>query len=305
VAKDVAQSVDTPVLIHGETGVGKEIIAQVIHDNSPRYKGPFLTLNCGAIPKDLLESELFGYEKGAFTGAGSSKPGLFELAEEGTLLLDEIGELSAEGQVKLLRVLENKTFIKIGGTTQKIANARILASTNKDLVKEIDRQSFREDLYYRLNVINIEVPPLKDRREDIIPLTQAFIAECNQRFNKRIERIAPKAREFLLNQPWRGNVRELKNLIERVALLTDSEVLTFDSLAVNNSEPYSTDSFVIHLTEEGMNLDQINRRLIEKVLQITSGNQVKAAKILDVPRSTLRHKLKKFKLKAEHHKKEN
>ncbi len=296
VAKDVAKSVDTPVLVHGETGVGKEIVAHVIHDNSPRRKGPFLTLNCGAIPKDLLESELFGYEKGAFTGAGSSKPGLFELAEEGTLLLDEIGELSAEGQVKLLRVLENKTFLKIGGTAQKIANARILASTNKDLSKEIDRQSFREDLYYRLNVINIAVPPLRERREDIIPLTRAFMAECNQRFNKRIKRIAPKAKEFLLNQPWRGNVRELKNLIERVALLTDSEVLTFDSLAMNNPELSSADSFVIHLTAEGMNLDQFNRRLIEKVLQLSSGNQVKAAKILNVPRSTLRHKLKKYKI---------
>ena len=300
VAKDVAKSIDTPVLIHGETGVGKEIIARVIHDNSPRNKGPFLTLNCGAIPKDLLESELFGYEKGAFTGAGSSKPGLFELAEEGTLLLDEIGELSLEGQVKLLRILENKTFLKIGGTAQKIANARILASTNKDLSKEIDRNNFREDLYYRLNVINIEVPPLRKRREDIIPLTKTFIEECNQRFNKRIKRIAPKAKEFLLSQSWRGNVRELKNLIERVTLLTDSEVLTFDSLAMNDPELYSADSLVIHLTEEGMNLDQINRRLIEKVLQITSGNQVKAAKILDVPRSTLRHKLKKYKIVSTH-----
>ena len=201
VAKDVAKSIDTPVLIHGETGVGKEIIARVIHDNSPRNKGPFLTLNCGAIPKDLLESELFGYEKGAFTGAGSSKPGLFELAEEGTLLLDEIGELSLEGQVKLLRILENKTFLKIGGTAQKIANARILASTNKDLSKEIDRNNFREDLYYRLNVINIEVPPLRKRREDIIPLTKTLSKNATNDLIKESKGLHPKPRNsFYLNR---------------------------------------------------------------------------------------------------------
>ena len=174
-AVSAAKSSDTPVLIQGETGVGKEIVAHTIHHNSPRRGGPFLTLNCGAIPKDIMESELFGYEKGAFTGADRSKPGLFELAENGTLLLDEIGELSGQGQVKLLRVLENKTFFKVGGVAEKVSDVRIIASTNKLLEQELKKKRFREDLYFRLNVIKIIVPPLRERRDDIIPLAKYFI----------------------------------------------------------------------------------------------------------------------------------
>ena len=296
VAKDVAKSVDTPVLIHGETGVGKEVIAQIIHYGSPRRDGPFLILNCGAIPKDLLESELFGHEKGAFTNASSNKQGLFELAEEGTLLLDEIGELSSEGQVKLLRVLENKTFLKVGGTTQKTTNVRILATTNKKLLEEIERGNFREDLYYRLNVINIEVPPLRSRKEDIIPLSKYFIGEYNKKFKKKIKRISPKAKEFLLNQEWRGNVRELKNIIERIFLLTDHEALTIDSLTLNTHKGQNENSFVIDLSENGISLDEINKQLIEKVLKLSSGNQMKAAKILGLSRSTLRYRMKKYQI---------
>ena len=293
-AKNVAKSADTPVLIQGETGVGKEVVAQIIHANSPRQDGPFLSLNCGAIPKELMESELFGYEKGAFTNASGSKQGLFELADNGTLVLDEIGELSGEGQVKLLRVLENKTFLKVGGISEKISNARIVASTNKDLKKEIERGTFRSDLYYRLSVIRIDVPPLRERKDDIIPMCRLFMEEFSKKFNKEIKRISPKAKEFLLCQEWKGNVRELKNLIERVFLLSTQDVINIDDISFNNQESDIDGSVIIDLSDEAASLDGINKLIIEKALKRSLGNQTKAAKMIGVTRSTLRYKMKKY-----------
>lgn len=296
VAIDVGKSSDTPVLILGETGVGKEIVANIIHANSPRRDEPFLTLNCGAITSSLFESELFGYEKGAFTNANTNKPGLIELADEGTLLLDEIGELSMEGQVKLLRILENKTYHKVGGTVQKRSNSRIIASTNKKLYEEIDKGTFREDLYYRLNVICLEIPPLRERKEDIIPLAKYFIQKYSIKFNKKTKRITPKAKEHLENHYWRGNVRELKNIIERCFLLNDRDVLTIDSLDLNPHNNKNKDAFIVNLLDDDINFHNINKRLIKKVLQLSSASQTKAARILGLSRGALRYRIKKYQI---------
>jgi two-component system, NtrC family, response regulator AtoC len=293
--KEIAKSSDTSVLIQGETGVGKEIVAQIIHYNSPRRDGPFLCLNCGAFPKELLESELFGYNKGAFTGAEKSKPGLFELAEEGTLLLDEVGDLSHEGQVKLLRILENGTFFRVGGTAQKRCDVRILASTNRDLVEEIKKGNFREDLYYRLNVIRIRVPPLRERKIDIVPLAEYFTTEFSKKFKKNIKGISSEVKRYLFEQNWRGNVRELRNAIERSVLLEDKEVLTLTSVSQTNN--LNGEHTRLHLNS--MNLHNNIRSLIQKALLMSNGNQVKAAEILGVSRSTLRYKIQKYHISCE------
>ena len=295
-AKDVAKSSDTSILIQGETGVGKEIVAQIIHYYSPRCKGPFLCLNCGAFPKELLESELFGYNKGAFTGADKSKPGLFELADDGTLLLDEIGDLSLEGQVKLLRVLENGTFFRVGGTAQKHCDVRILASTNRDLEQEIKKGNFREDLYYRLNVVKIRVPPLRERKSDIIPLAEYFIVEFNKKLKKNIKGFAPEVFELLFQQEWKGNVRELRNAIERAVLLENSNIITMDSISITNNLLYTSQS---QLHSESMNLHDNVRKLIQRALLMSSGNQIKAAQILGIARGTLRYKLKKYHIECD------
>lgn len=297
-AVNAAKSSDTPVLIQGETGVGKEIVAHTIHHNSPRRGGPFLTLNCGAIPKDIMESELFGYEKGAFTGADRSKPGLFELAENGTLLLDEIGELSGQGQVKLLRVLENKTFFKVGGVAEKVSDVRIIASTNKFLEQELKTKRFREDLYFRLNVIKIIVPPLRERKDDIIPLAKYFINIFQNKFNKKIKGLTPKAKGFLKNHEWPGNVREVKNLMERAVLFADQSLIDFDAVCLDGQKAYPDYSFVVNISANGPGMDEINRMIIEKALNMSKGNQVKAAKLIGLSRSSLRYRIKKYNIQA-------
>ena len=297
-AVSAAKSSDTPVLIQGETGVGKEIVAHTIHHNSPRRGGPFLTLNCGAIPKDIMESELFGYEKGAFTGADRSKPGLFELAENGTLLLDEIGELSGQGQVKLLRVLENKTFFKVGGVAEKVSDVRIIASTNKLLEQELTKKRFREDLYFRLNVIKIIVPPLRERRDDIIPLAKHFINIFKNKFNKKIKGLTPKAIQFLKNHEWPGNVREVRNLMERAVLFADQSLIDFDAVCLDGQKAYPDHSFVVNISTNGPGMDEINRMIIEKALNMSKGHQVKAAKLIGLSRSSLRYRIKKYNIQA-------
>ena len=293
-AKNVSKSSDTPVLIQGETGVGKEVIASTIHYNSPRRDGPFLKINCAAIPKDLLESELFGHEKGAFTGAEQKKPGFFELAEGGTLLLDEIGEISMHAQVKLMRVLENKTFFKVGGTSQEISDVRVIASTNRDLSEEVKKGNFREDLFYRLNVITIHVPSMKMRRSDIIPLAKYFMEIFSTKFNKKVNRISQAAQDVLINHEWRGNVREIRNIMERVVLLADKTTITPEMLLLEDHNPKSESVFTINLSEDGISLDEITKGVIEKALQISKGNQLKAAKILGLSRSRLRYGLSKY-----------
>src|SRR5215813_696678 len=214
---------DTPstVLITGESGTGKELVAKALHENSSRRTGPFIKINCAAIPKTLMESELFGYEKGAFTGATSSKPGRFELADSGTLFLDEIGEIPVEMQVKLLRVLQESEFERVGGIKTIKVDVRLIAATNRDLQKEVAASNFREDLYYRLNVVPIHIPPLRERREDIALLVDHFVGKFNERLRKNIEGVEPEALDRLVGHNWPGNIRELENVLERTILFCE------------------------------------------------------------------------------------
>ncbi len=295
-AKNVAKSSDTPVLIQGETGVGKEVIAHTIHYNSPRSSGPFLKINCGAIPRELIESELFGHEKGAFTGAEHRKPGFFELSEGGTLLMDEVGELSMHAQVKLMRVLENKTFFKVGGSSQQRSDARIIASTNRDLAEEVKKGTFREDLYYRLNVIIIHVPSLHMRKDDIIPLAKYFMEIFNLKFNKKITRISRLAQDRLLYHEWRGNVRELRNVMERVVLLSEENTITPEMLAMDDRNSSSDNLVTINILQRGISMDEVKKLVMQKALEITKGNQLKAAKLLGLSRGSFRHGTSKYNL---------
>jgi transcriptional regulator with PAS, ATPase and Fis domain len=231
-AKIVAGASDTTALILGESGTGKELMARFIHMNSGRKKGPFVTVNCGAIPKDLAENELFGYERGAFTGATEKvKQGRFEQAHRGTILLDEVGELSADMQVKLLRVLQERTFYRLGGSKEVTVDVRVIAATNRDLEKLAEEGKFREDLYYRLNVATIFLPPLRERDGDVLLLASSFIKEFNQKFGKSIEGFDPAAAEILQQYVWKGNIRELRNAIERVVLLEQGNVISKEQLS--------------------------------------------------------------------------
>lgn len=232
IAKIVAGASDTTALILGESGTGKELMARFIHMNSGRKKGPFVTVNCGAIPKDLAENELFGYERGAFTGATEKvKQGRFEQASRGTILLDEVGELSADMQVKLLRVLQERTFYRLGGSKEISVDVRVIAATNRDLEKLVEEGKFREDLYYRLNVATIFLPPLRERDGDVLLLASSFIKEFNQKFGKSIEGFDPAAAEILQQYVWKGNIRELRNAIERVVLLEQGNVISKEQLS--------------------------------------------------------------------------
>ncbi len=225
-AERLAQGSETTVLIEGETGTGKELLAEYIHFLSPRSSFPFIPVNCGAIPKDLFESEFFGYEKGAFTGAlEKGKMGKVEVAEKGTLFLDEVGELSPPAQVKILRVLEEKEYFKVGGVEKKKADVRIIAATNKDLEAEVRKENFRDDLYFRLNVVKLQVPPLRDREEAILPLFRFFVDRFNEQFKKGFVRISKEAEEMILSFPWPGNIRELRNAVERIVLLEKGDTV--------------------------------------------------------------------------------
>ena len=295
----LASSTDTTILLEGESGTGKEVVAKFIHQKSPRKNNVFIQINCSAIPKELAESELFGHEKGAFTGASQKvKLGKFELANGGTLLLDEIGELSLDLQSKLLRVLQERKFYRLGGEKEISVNVRILAATNKNLEEEVRKGNFREDLFYRLNVARITIPPLRERKEDIAMFVFSFLKEFAQKFNKTITGIDKSALEFLENYPWKGNIRELKNVIERAALLSeDSELkekhfhFLEDSSHTGN---ISQDKFVLKIPSKGIEIDVVLKELILKTLKITSGNQVKAAKILGLSRSKLRYRMEQL-----------
>jgi len=231
VVKKIAKSPDTSILIQGETGTGKELIAQAIHYRSPNFQGPLITVNCAAIPRDLVESELFGYEKGAFSGADQSgKIGMVEQAHEGTLFLDEVGDLSAEAQAKLLRFLENGEYYRVGGTQKHTVKTRIVAATNKDLSGLIADGQFREDLYFRLAVVKIEIPSLNERRDDILPIAKHFLLEFSRKFSKTFTAIDPEAEEALKQYVWTGNVRELRNMIERGTLLAEGPTLKVKDL---------------------------------------------------------------------------
>ena len=295
----LAKSLDTTILIGGESGTGKEMIAKYIHQNSPRAKGPFIQINVSAIPRELAESELFGHERGAFTGAQQkTKLGKFELASGGTILLDEIGELSQDLQVKLLRVLQEKKFYRVGGEREINVDVRVLAATNKNLEDEVKKGNFREDLYYRLNVGNITVPPLRDRKDDIPVLAYAFLNEFAKKFDKNIKRIDPAALELLQDYYWKGNIRELRNVMERVTLLLEEDELKdrhFHFLIPQGQGSIKqSDEFILKVPSKGIKIEFVLRKLIEDTLRITNGNQVKAAEVLGLSRSKLRYRMEQL-----------
>ncbi len=287
---------DITVLVEGESGTGKELVAEYLHYLSPRYAKPFIALNCGAVAKNLLESELFGYEKGAFTGADrAGHVGFVERADGGTLFLDEVAELSEEAQVKFLRVLERGEFYRVGGTKLCRVDMRVIAASNTPLETAVEEGKFRQDLFYRLNVAHIVLPPLRERRSDIIQLAKFFLDGFNRKFGRKINGFTPEAEKALMSYNWPGNVRELRNVIERVALLTDAAMIDAADLSITAATPAREEGMQIHLT---VNLDQttnairdVNNQLIQKILEHTSGNKTKAARLLGIPRGTLRYHL--------------
>jgi two-component system response regulator AtoC len=301
----VAKSPDTPILIQGETGTGKEWIASAIHYRSPNFKGPLITVNCAAIPKDLIESELFGYEKGAFSGASlSGKKGLIEEAENGTLFLDEVGDLSLEAQAKLLRFLEEGEFYRIGGTKKLRVQARVVSATNKDLDSMIQKGLLRKDLYFRLGVIKVEIPSLNQRGDDIIPLAKHFVLAFNRKFGKRFTGISPEAEASLISHSWTGNVRELKNLIERGVLTGKGPKLRLQDLGIEHAdrsklwEQAQSETRFPPIPPTGIDLNAVQESLekfyIEEALKMAGGNETKAAKLLGMNHHTFRYRRKKY-----------
>ncbi len=300
-AGKVARGADTTVLLEGETGTGKELFAEYIHYLSPRSALPFIPLNCGAIPKDLFESELFGYEKGAFTGASEKgKIGKVEAAQGGTLFLDEVLELPPAAQVKILRVLEEKEYFKVGGVEKKRADVRIIAASNKDLEAEVTKGTFRDDLYFRLNVVKVCIPSLRDRKEDILPLFRFFVERFNEQFNKRFLRITPEAEEQLLAYPWPGNIREIRNMAERIVLLEKGETILGTHLAPLQQKMGDQERGECGpvLSPQGIILDEVEKKYIREALRIKKGNKVQAARILGITRSALLYRMEKYGIAA-------
>lgn len=288
-ARQVARS-NTTVLLTGESGTGKELIARMIQQHSERHTAPFLTVNCAALPESILESELFGYEKGTFTGANQRRIGRFEAAHGGTLFLDEIGELSTQVQVKLLRVLQEGSFERLGSNTPIKVDVRIIAATNRDLEEELKNGNFREDLFYRLNVVNIELPPLRHRREDIPLLAEHFLRRYNEKNNTQIKGLSREAMDALARHHWPGNVRELENVIERAVVLDHDELLHTDDLptqlvAQGDATPH-------HITIPiGTSLEEVERLVIAETLKLTQGNKKMAAQMLGIAARTIYRKI--------------
>jgi len=297
----VAVSEAGSILIEGENGTGKDIIAKTLHYQSLRQAEPFLAINCAAIPETLLESELFGYEKGAFTDARTQKRGLLELADKGTLFLDEIGEIPLPLQAKLLRVLEDQCFRRLGGLQDIHVDVRIIAATNKNLREAVKEGAFRQDLYYRLNVIQLIVPPLRERPQDILPLARFFIEHYNAKFKRQIEGLSPEAESLMLSHDWPGNVRELRNAIERAMILEDTSHIRPQSLPIavrGTGSSFGAPAAVPPaFTGDAMSLVEQERRLLVQALEKTGGNQTQAARLLRITRDTLRYKMKKFNLR--------
>lgn len=281
------------VLLGGESGVGKDLIARAIHEKSKRARGPFLKINSTAIPENLLESELFGFEKGAFTGALASKPGKFELADKGTLFLDEIGDVPAATQVKLLRVLQEREFERLGGTKTVKVDVRLVAATNRDLRAALEEGTFREDLYYRLNVMPIDIAPLRERKEDIPDLVNLFISRFARDSGKTIEGISPEAMRILVNYHWPGNVRELQNIVERACALAKGNVLEAADIHLDVRPAKSTNGATGFLPE-GMTMDQWEDEMVQEALRRANGNKSQAARLLGLSRNALRYRLSKI-----------
>ncbi len=294
---------EIPVLILGESGTGKEMVARAIHAESDRHARPFVAINCAAIPEHLLESELFGHEKGAFTDAKARKIGLMERAQGGTVFLDEIGDMDLNLQAKMLRVLEERTVRRIGGTEQIPLDVRIVAATNSSLEAAIAEGRFREDVYYRLKLINITLPPLRQRRGDILPLVKFFIAEANLRFHKQVQGCSPEAEDYLLGYPWPGNVRELKNTVERILILEDCETIEPHHLPPEILKKPTENDHALLLPQpleilrgihyDGV-LDAVGRHLIQEALRLAKGNKAQAARLLSMDRGTLRYNIKRM-----------
>jgi two-component system, NtrC family, response regulator AtoC len=311
--RKVASSEATTILIQGESGTGKDLIAKAIHYESSRHEKPFVAINCSAIPETLMEAELFGHERGAFTDAKTMKKGLFEVADGGTLFLDEIGELSPLLQAKLLRVLEDQMIRRIGGTKDMQVDVRVIAASNRDLEKAVREGQFRQDLYYRLAIISIFLPPLRERKEDIQPMVEFFIERYNRRFKKSIRGLTEESRRLLLSHDWPGNVRELKNAIERAMILEDAESLrpaylpfsvghaqagmtAFEAVAGETGAQLANGRSLPRLSipEGGTSLEEVERALVEMAMRQANNNQTHAARLLDISRDALRYKLKKF-----------
>ena len=297
---------DATVLITGESGTGKELIAKAIHKNSSRRNGPLVVINCGAIPGELLESELFGHEKGAFTGAHRSRIGRFEIADQGTIFLDEIGDMSPDLQVKLLRAIQERRFERVGGTVTIQVDIRVISATNKDLPAAIAQGTFREDLFYRLNVIPIQILPLRERKEDIFPLTDHFQNHLIQRMKGyQVKVFSESAKQALLAYNWPGNIRELENLIERVSVLVDNQIIELEDLPEyithNTSQVISFPVASVLNNRIGFNeaVDQYQRSLILHALNETGWVKAKAAELLKMNRTTLVEKIKKMSIEPE------
>jgi two-component system response regulator AtoC len=313
----VAVSEASTILIQGESGTGKDLIAKTIHYHSSRQDKPWVAINCSAIPETLMEAELFGHERGAFTDAKAMKKGLFEVADGGTLFLDEIGELSPLLQAKLLRVLEDQVIRRIGGTRDMQVNVRVIAASNRDLEKAVREGHFRQDLWYRLAIISIYLPPLRERKEDIEPLVKFFVQRYNRKFKKSIRGLTEPTRKLLYEHNWPGNVRELKNAIERAMILEDEPFLTPEYLPFSVARQHSgltafesttrgpgSEGAIplpngrllprLYIPEGGTSLEEVERTLVELSLKQANGNQTHAARLLDISRDALRYKLKKF-----------
>jgi transcriptional regulator with PAS, ATPase and Fis domain len=312
----VAASEATTILIQGESGTGKDLVAKAIHYRSSRGERPFVAINCSAIPETLIEAELLGHEKGAFTDAKAMKKGLFEVADGGTLFLDEIGELSPLLQAKLLRVLEDQVIRRVGGVRDIQVDVRVIAASNRDLEREVREGRFRQDLYYRLAIISIFLPALRERKEDILPLVDFFLAHYNKKFRKSVQGLNEETRRLLMNYDWPGNVRELKNALERAMILEEGNQLKADDLpfsvasgrsgTVNAENQASTAAMEsppaigkrrlppLSIPEGGTSLEDVEHALVELALQQSHGNQIRAAKLLNISRDALRYKMKKF-----------
>jgi DNA-binding NtrC family response regulator len=284
---------NSTVLLGGESGVGKDLIARAIHEKSRRARGPFIKINSSAIPENLLESELFGYEKGAFTGANASKPGKFELADKGTLFLDEIGDVPPVIQVKLLRVLQEREFERLGGTRTVKVDVRLIAATNRDLRAALEEGTFREDLYYRLNVVPIDIAPLRERKEDIPDLASLFMEQFCGGAGKPAKGIAPEAVRILVSYHWPGNVRELQNIIERACALAKGDVIEPADIHLD-TRPVRAGTSENHFLPEGMTLERWEDEMIQEALRRASGNKSQAARLLGLSRNALRYRLSKI-----------
>ncbi|NOY28301.1 MAG: sigma-54-dependent Fis family transcriptional regulator [Oligoflexia bacterium] len=292
------EDIDAPtVLITGESGTGKDLVANAIHERGPRGQEPFMEVDCASLPENLIESELFGHEKGSFTDASSTRRGLFELARGGTIFLDEIGEMSSPMQAKLLRSLENRRFRRVGGSTPIALDSCIIAATHRDLTQYVKDGRFREDLYFRLNIIRIQVPPLRERREDVPALVEQFVAHFNREYRREVREISAEAMQRLCDYDWPGNVRELRNVIERVVILEAQDRLETAHLPPeirHGSRPASAETLI--LPEQGVKLDEVERSFLEQALSRTGGNQSAAARLLGLTRYQFRYRMEKHAL---------